>query len=1193
MARQGRHPDSSDSDVSDRFDEFTIDRPDSPSHRPAVLRDASGSIACSSFVPPSVESPDSPSAPSGSGQLFERQDNDEDASTADDEEEYDAGPQESSLTYQEALNRARSAAPGHLAPPVPMVERAQSASNQGPQAPTLGRANVVHTRHHTPSTAPARPPAPRNWKTEISRRGPRSKAPFPPAPPRRAGTSFLHTAISQRDAEYASSSSSDEDGECVPAADVPAQAQADRARKEKEGRDRAQQPRGWRKAALLGASDADDRFRRFLVGNENYQSKGKIKKDGRLRITVNETTGTGYIAKALGAAVHKMKPGKEPTTEAAKVEADHKLSPVSSFNSDDIAPRPRLNIVIMVIGSRGDVQPFLKIGRVLKEDYGHRVRIATHPTFREYVERSSGLEFFSVGGDPSELMAFMVKNPGMIPTLETVRAGDIGKRRAAMAEMFDGLWRACINATDDEKDRQNLKMMGSKDPFVADAIIANPPSFAHIHCAEALGIPLHLMFTFPYSPTQAFPHPLALIKKSNVDPGYTNFMSYPLVEMMIWQGLGDLVNNFRVKTLSLDPVSTLWAPGSTYRLHVPFTYLWSPGLVPKPSDWGDEIDISGFVYLDLASSFTPSPELEAFLANGEAPIYIGFGSIVVDDADRFTQMIFEAVKKAGVRALVSRGWGGLGSEDVPDNIFMLENTPHDWLFPRVKACVIHGGAGTTAIALKLGCPTMVVPFFGDQHFWGKMIWKSGVGPEPVPYKFLTADNLAEGIKYCLCGKAVKAATEIARSIELEGDGAVNAVRSFHKHLNLRGPTTMRCSILKDQIAVWQPKKTHVKLSPLAADILVEAGFISWRRLRLIRHHEWNDFEGPGEPVTGLAGSITRTLSNVFKGVGSVPYRMAKKSRKYKTRLSKKEKDGGKRRTNGTQNGHSEVAEADIQQDASGTDPNSAVEQGHTSTRAMQGGFAGDVTSGVGMTASALAKAPVDLSLALAQGFHNAPRLYGDDTVRKPLRITGIQSGLKAARKEFVYGVYDGFTGVVRLPIRGARNRGVIGFIKGTGTGLLGLVVKNIAAIIGPFGYALKGVSKQIERRKNPSKFIRRARILEGQREYQALSSSDKKRVNKQVVEGYHTLRNLCDAITNEERQRGLAGQLDRVFVDTALLFEDVDIAKKALRALRRGESLEQVIRSPVEAGSPRGSRERKDRSGLRKSGSLGTKSLRP
>src|SRR3569833_2197473 len=109
-------------------------------------------------------------------------------------------------------------------------------------------------------------------------------------------------------------------------------------------------------------------------------------------------------------------------------------------------------------------------------------------------------------------MAFMVKNPGMIPTLETVKAGDIGRLRAAMAEMFGGFWRACINATDDEKDKQNLRMMGDKDPFVADAINANPPSFAHIHCDEALGNPLHLRFTFPYTPTHAFPLPLASIK---------------------------------------------------------------------------------------------------------------------------------------------------------------------------------------------------------------------------------------------------------------------------------------------------------------------------------------------------------------------------------------------------------------------------------------------------------------------------------------------------------------------------------------------------------------------------------------------------------------------------------------------------------------------------------------------------------
>lgn len=185
----------------------------------------------------------------------------------------------------------------------------------------------------------------------------------------------------------------------------------------------------------------------------------------------------------------------------------------------------------MVIGSRGDIQPFLKIGKILKER-GHRVRIATHPAFKAFVEQDTGLEFFSVGGDPAELMAFMVKNPGLMPSASTIRAGEIGKKRDAMFEMFQGFWRACINATDEEENMANRKMMEDKHPFVADAIIANPPSFAHIHCAERLGIPLHLMFTFPYSPTQQFPHPLANIKRTNVDTNYTNFISYPLVEMM-------------------------------------------------------------------------------------------------------------------------------------------------------------------------------------------------------------------------------------------------------------------------------------------------------------------------------------------------------------------------------------------------------------------------------------------------------------------------------------------------------------------------------------------------------------------------------------------------------------------------------------------------------------------------------------
>lgn len=314
---------------------------------------------------------------------------------------------------------------------------------------------------------------------------------------------------------------------------------------------------------------------------------------------------------------------------------------------------------------------------------------------------------------------------------------------------------------------------------------------------------------------------------------------------------------------------------------MPYTYLWSPGLIPKPADWGPEIDIAGFVFLDLASSFKPPETLVEFLDMGEPPVYIGFGSIVVDDPEKFTSLIFEAVRKAGVRALVSKGWGGLGDEgNTPDNIYMLDNTPHDWLFPRVRAVVHHGGAGTTAIGLKCGKPTMIVPFFGDQPFWGAMVANAGAGAQqPVPYKHLSIDALAEGIRQCLSPEAQAAAGKIAADIAAEGDGARNAVRSFHSHLRLQGEKTMRCSILVDRVATWQVKKLPLRLSTLAAEFLVEKKRLKWHNLRPIRHCDWNDFEGPGEPLTGGGAALLGTAGGVVKGIGSVPVRIARRIRK--------------------------------------------------------------------------------------------------------------------------------------------------------------------------------------------------------------------------------------------------------------------------------------------------------------------------
>lgn len=188
----------------------------------------------------------------------------------------------------------------------------------------------------------------------------------------------------------------------------------------------------------------------------------------------------------------------------------------------------RLNIVIQVVGSRGDVQPFIALGQALQK-YGHRVRIATHNTFEAFVQESN-LEFYPIGGDPKELMSYMVKNPGLIPSMKSLREGDIQRKREMIAEILSGCWKACIEP--------DLK---SQRPFVADAIIANPPSFAHIHCAQALGIPLHMMFTMPWSSTRAFPHPLANFRGGEINikqvtAATVNFASYAVVEWLTWQG---------------------------------------------------------------------------------------------------------------------------------------------------------------------------------------------------------------------------------------------------------------------------------------------------------------------------------------------------------------------------------------------------------------------------------------------------------------------------------------------------------------------------------------------------------------------------------------------------------------------------------------------------------------------------------
>jgi UDP:flavonoid glycosyltransferase YjiC (YdhE family) len=253
-------------------------------------------------------------------------------------------------------------------------------------------------------------------------------------------------------------------------------------------------------------------------------------------------------------------------------------------------------------------------------------------------------------------------------------------------------------------------------------------------------------------------------------------------------------------------------------------------LLPKPKDWATNIDIAGFFFLSSKSGYTPPDDLAAFLASGPPPVYIGFGSIVVDDPNAMTGLIFEAIRETGQRAIMSKGWGGLGAGEmeVPDSVFMVGDCPHDWLFERVSCVVHHGGAGTTAIGLACGKPTVIVPFFGDQPFWGSIVAKADAGPAPVPYKELTVDKLVAAIRFALEPQVRNRARDLAAKICAE-NGVEAAVQSFHRQL--RGDS-IRCMFSPSRCAVWRIRRTKIQLSTFAATTLSNEGILDLGDLKL-------------------------------------------------------------------------------------------------------------------------------------------------------------------------------------------------------------------------------------------------------------------------------------------------------------------------------------------------------------------------
>jgi sterol 3beta-glucosyltransferase len=381
------------------------------------------------------------------------------------------------------------------------------------------------------------------------------------------------------------------------------------------------------------------------------------------------------------------------------------------------------SLTLLSLGSRGDVQPFVALGLALQES-GYHINIATHGIFEDFV-RSRGLEFRPVKGNPQEIVQ-----------------GDTGRtwlESESKPFQFARGFRSLMGPVLHQAMQDGL--LACQD---ADALIFGGPAYyIGYSIAKKLDIPYIQAYLQPVHPTTEFPS--ALFPARIPENGLFNYLSHLLGGGLFWQLLRPVVNEARREFLDLPPISFMGPFPEMMREEALVLYGYCPSVIPKPSNWGDWIHVTGYWFLEQ-DTWSPAPELVEFIRSGPPPVYVGFGSMTDRDPERITGIVLEALQESRQPGILLTGWGGLTQNALPENVFKLDNAPHDWLFPRMKALVHHGGAGTTAAGLAAGKPTVIVPFFGDQTFWGRRVFDLGAGPHPIERSKLSASALAAAIR---------------------------------------------------------------------------------------------------------------------------------------------------------------------------------------------------------------------------------------------------------------------------------------------------------------------------------------------------------------------------------------------------------------------------------------------------------------
>lgn len=390
-----------------------------------------------------------------------------------------------------------------------------------------------------------------------------------------------------------------------------------------------------------------------------------------------------------------------------------------------------MRIVIPTTGSRGDVQPYLALGKGLR-DAGHEVRLVTHDDF-ERPARSLGLDLYPVGQSSRALHQ----------AEEGRRMARSGGNPFTFLRSFGRLRLPLI---------ADLMARSAEAARAADLVLLTPTAYlVGLSVAEKYNLPAWSTTFLPSCANRCLP--LCFFPEApEWLPGRRlyNIATYLLGGEYLWQLVRTTVNRARREVLGLPPLPLLGPPRKRIDL-VPTLHGYSRHVVDRPTDWGPHHHLTGFWFLQDQPGWQPPPELSAFLADGPAPVCVGFGSVPDASVEERTQLILAALGKTGQRGILLTGWGGAGKVKSSRRLFVTEAVPHSWLFPRVAAVVHHGGAGTTAAGLRAGLPSILIPYTADQFFWGRRVAALGVGPRAIPRQRLTLSRLIDALRAATAG----------------------------------------------------------------------------------------------------------------------------------------------------------------------------------------------------------------------------------------------------------------------------------------------------------------------------------------------------------------------------------------------------------------------------------------------------------